>query len=55
VDVLSHIFGTKTGMVWEFFDEKNVFAKSYEELTNLTDGFSSAFHTILLNFRQEKV
>jgi hypothetical protein len=27
----------------------------YEKLTNLTDGFSSAFHTILQNFRQKKV
>jgi hypothetical protein len=28
---------------------------SYEKLTNLTDRFSSAFHTILQNFRQKKV
>jgi hypothetical protein len=36
------------------FPDEN-FAKSYEKLTNLTDRFSSAFHTILQNFRQEKV
>jgi hypothetical protein len=36
------------------FPDEN-FAKSYEKLTNLTDGFSSAFHTFLQNFRQEKI
>jgi hypothetical protein len=36
------------------FPDEN-FAKSYEKLTNLTDRFSSAFHTILQNFRQEKI
>jgi hypothetical protein len=35
------------------FSDEN-FAKSDEKLTNLTDGFSSAFHTILQNFRQKK-
>jgi hypothetical protein len=28
---------------------------SYEKLTNLRNGFSSAFHTVLQNFRQKKV
>jgi hypothetical protein len=36
------------------FPDEN-FAKSYEKLTNLTDRFSSAFHTILQKICQEKV